>query len=417
MRPKLYRAAWILPVREPRIRDGLIAIRDGRVEELRSFGESDKFSPLETELPAERTVILPGFVNAHTHLEFSNLSVPLGQFGMPFVDWLRTVIRHRAHAAGSALNDKNAAIRTGMKESHSLGVAALGEIASAPWSLREYELGVAFETEQGETTYARNGIDVIAFLEQLGAIDSLADERFEAVSQAISQSTSIPIGISPHSPYSASRPLFDYLISGTSRSVPVAMHLAESMQEIEFCDSGTGDFRSFLLELGFDISNQERLSIEHCLQGLATHLRALVVHGNYLNESQLDFVAANPQMHLVYCPRTHAYFDHERYPVASILKRGIKLAVGTDSRASSPDLDLLAELRLIHQCFPDIPAEEILKMGTTNGASALGLNDSHGFLASNSNSRALAIIFRDAIDGSPEERLLNGDIDRRIWIN
>ena len=86
------------------------------------------------------------------------------------------------------------------------------------------------------------------------------------------------------------------------------------------------------------------------LRMLADAPRALVIHGNYLDDEELAFLAANRErMSLVYCPRTHAYFEHPPYPLAKHLKLGVRVALGTDSRASNPDLDLLAEMRHVAQ--------------------------------------------------------------------
>ena len=79
---------------------------------------------------------------------------------------------------------------------------------------------------------------------------------------------------------------------------------------------------------------------------LADAPRALVIHGNYLDRDEHEFLAAHAdRMSLVYCPRTHAYFDHPPYPLAELLAAGVRVALGTDSRASNPDLNLLGEMR------------------------------------------------------------------------
>jgi cytosine/adenosine deaminase-related metal-dependent hydrolase len=123
-------------------------------------------------------------------------------------------------------------------------------------------------------------------------------------------------------------------------------------------------------------------SILAILEKLSECESSLVVHGNYLNASELDFVAANRErMSIVFCPRTHAYFDHARYPLKEMLERGINVAVGTDSRASNPDLDLGRELAEIRGRHPEVAPETILRMGTTGGAIALGLDQSFGSLA------------------------------------
>ena len=78
------------------------------------------------------------------------------------------------------------------------------------------------------------------------------------------------------------------------------------------------------------------------LEAHGTTERVLVIHGNYLVQDEINFLAAHrDRMSLVYCPRTHAYFSHEPYPLAEMIKAGVRVAVGTDSRASNPDLKLV----------------------------------------------------------------------------
>jgi cytosine/adenosine deaminase-related metal-dependent hydrolase len=112
---------------------------------------------------------------------------------------------------------------------------------------------------------------------------------------------------------------------------------------------------------------------------LATAHHALVIHGNYLATDETEFAAAQRErMTVVYCPRTHAYFGHEPYPLEKMLAAGVRVAVGTDSRASNPDLNLWSELRHIAQHHPAVRPEDILQMGTLAGAEALGLADEYG---------------------------------------
>ena len=98
-----------------------------------------------------------------------------------------------------------------------------------------------------------------------------------------------------------------------------------------------------------------------------------MIHGNYLDDDERAFLATHrDRMSLVYCPRTHAYFSHRPYPLAELLAGGVRVALGTDSRASNPDLDLLAEMRHIAKTHAAIDPHEILRLGTLAGATALG---------------------------------------------
>jgi cytosine/adenosine deaminase-related metal-dependent hydrolase len=114
---------------------------------------------------------------------------------------------------------------------------------------------------------------------------------------------------------------------------------------------------------------------------LARGPRALVIHGNLLDDKELAFVAGQRErMSVVYCPRTHAYFDHPPHPLPKLLAAGARVALGTDGRVSNPDLNLLAEARFVASKFPSIAPAEALAMITLRAAEALGLEREVGSL-------------------------------------
>ncbi len=102
----------------------------------------------------------------------------------------------------------------------------------------------------------------------------------------------------------------------------------------------------------------------------------LFVHCNYLRPD----VSIPPNGSIVYCPRTHAAFGHAPHPFRIFLARGVRVALGTDSLASNPDLDLFAEARFLHQCHPDVTGDTLLRMATLSGAEALGWSNETGSL-------------------------------------
>ena len=204
-------------------------------------------------------------------------------------------------------------------------------------------------------------LDVVAFYELIGLLAERVPERLADAEQFIVQAQHAAGwrgGISPHAPYSVHPELVVGLIRrATAHRLPLAMHLAESREELELLAAGSGPFRSLLEELGaWDPSAfpHGTRPLEY-LQLLAEAPRSLVIHGNYLEVDELEFLAMNPQrMSIVYCPRTHAYFEHARHPLPRLMALGASVALGTDSRASNPDLSLLAEMRFVAQRYPEI---------------------------------------------------------------
>ena len=363
------RARWVFPVNGPPIAGGVVTVRGERIV---SVGPHDGSTPVR-ELGD--VAILPGLVNAHTHLEFSDLAAPLGTRGMPLPEWIRQVVMHRRAATSSG--DLNAhgsfAIAQGLSECASAGTALLGEIATGDWR-RE--------------CFAGSSVASVVFHESIAPTTDRVAQTIEAAQHFLETSPAerdcLP-GLSPHAPYTVHPRLLRALVAlGQDYQVPLAMHLAESPEELELLRAGTGLFRESLERLGaWDPSAEARLPrVLDYLEQLAAAPRALVVHGNYLEEAELRFLAEHSgRMSLVYCPRTHDFFGHEHYRLAERLAAGVKVALGTDSRASNPDLNLLAEMQFVAARHSNVPLSSVLELGTTNGARALGREDDYGTLA------------------------------------
>jgi cytosine/adenosine deaminase-related metal-dependent hydrolase len=157
------------------------------------------------------------------------------------------------------------------------------------------------------------------------------------------------------------------------------------------------------------------------LRMLAEAPRAVVIHGNYLDEEERTFLAANrDRMSLVYCPRTHAYFAHPPYPLAELLAAGVRIAFGTDSRASNPDLDLMAEMRFVAQTFLGINPLEILHMGTLAGAEALGRSADIGSITPGKLANLVAVPISMDVRDKPADLLamvlFGSDSPYVVWI-
>jgi aminodeoxyfutalosine deaminase len=354
-------ARYVFPVAGPPLAGGCVTIRSERIVAVEA-------RPPQTAIDLGSVAILPGLVNTHTHLEFSDCGAPLGRAGMPLPEWIRLVIAAR----GSEQRDPGLAIARGLAESLGAGTTTLGEIATSGWT---------------EETLKVAPLDLTAFYEVIGlraerVSDRLGDaEQFVALAMRASGWRG---GISPHAAYSVHPELVVGLIRlTTAHRLPVAMHLAESREELDLLANGRGPIRAMLEELGA----WDSAAIPHgtrpleYLQLLAEAPRSLVIHGNYLAADELEFVAMHSErMSVVYCPRTHAYFGHERYPLEKLLALGASVALGTDSRASNPDLSLLAEMRYVMRQFPTIPPDVVLRLGTLAGAKALGRETDTGTL-------------------------------------
>jgi cytosine/adenosine deaminase-related metal-dependent hydrolase len=218
-------------------------------------------------------------------------------------------------------------------------------------------------------------------------------------------------GVSPHAPYTVSPELVRHVAEMSARErFPVAMHLAESREELEMLASHSGRMVEVLtgMQAWNPAAVPRGVTPRHYLELLAKAHHALVIQGNYLAADDWKFLAARrARMSVVYCPRTHAYFRHEAYPLAAMLAAGVRVAVGTDSLASNPDLSLLAELRHIAAAHPAVAPATILRMGALDGATALGLSERLGSITTGKISR-LATIAVDPAANDPCAAILAG---------
>ena len=141
---------------------------------------------------------------------------------------------------------------------------------------------------------------------------------------------------------------------------PLAVHLAESRDELELLHRRRGPFVPFLNELGVWDPDGLTASPTEVMYICNMGMPRLFIHGNYLAPAARIRDGAT----IVYCPRTHTAFGHKPHPMRRLLASGVRVALGTDSLASNPDLSVLAEIRHVHQYFPDVPGEVLLRMAT-----------------------------------------------------
>jgi cytosine/adenosine deaminase-related metal-dependent hydrolase len=387
------RARWVLTMEGPPLEGGLVEIADGRIVGVGPAGRGSVGSGGNV-VDLGDVVLMPGLVNAHAHLEFSDLTAPLGSPGTPLPQWIAEVIALRKRGD----RDASAAIRRGRAESLAAGVTTIGEIATAP-------IGCYDEDPLAS--------QCVLLLEAIGFSAQRVDSVAADVERRLSASGAWPAGVSPHAPYSTHPRLVAKLAALAAASgTPLAMHLAESREELEFLRTGGGPFRD-LLEAR---SMWDPQAIppgsrpRDYLQVLADSgcPRAIVVHGNYLASDEIALVGRlRERMSVAFCPRTHAHFGHDAYPLDAMLAAGVRVVLGTDSRASNPDLDLLAEVRFAARRFPQVAPERWLRMATLDTAYALGLETSTGSLAAGKRAD-LTVVPVASTDREPCEAIVRG---------
>jgi cytosine/adenosine deaminase-related metal-dependent hydrolase len=365
-------ARWIMPISAPPLENGTITIQGGRIVAVEAAGKR------KPDLFNEDAVILPGLVNAHTHLDLGGMAGKCPP-SRDFTSWLRAVVGHRLTSTPQEIEQT---IEAGLAQSLVHGVTLVGDI-------RNQGLG-----------YVSDGpVRVVVFREMIGSSEERA-RQVEADACRWLESKPTFAGLSPHAPYSTGRSLYESAAKLAKRfGVPLATHLAESEDELELLESRSGPFVDFLKDLG--VWNPQALfesaaSIIHTCAAVPT----LYIHANYLPTD----CAIPPHSSVVYCPRTHAAFGHREYPLRRFLQEGVRVALGTDSLASNPDLDILAEARFVRQRFPDVSGEAICRMMTLSGAEALGLGSVTGSIEVGKRADLAVIPIHGA--GDPYERVL-----------
>jgi cytosine/adenosine deaminase-related metal-dependent hydrolase len=190
------------------------------------------------------------------------------------------------------------------------------------------------------------------------------------------------------------------------RQFPIAIHLAEWAAEADLLRDQTGALVPFLHELGvWDPSGLVR-SWEQVVNLASGPFPALFIHCNYLPAE----IQISTNVSVVYCPRTHAAFGHPPHPFRQFLARGVRVALGTDSLASNPDLSILAEARFVRSRHRDLSGDTLLRLATLSGAEALGWADETGSLEPGKSADFAVVRLPDRDAADPHELLFESEL-------
>src|SRR5687767_11437683 len=324
-----------------------------------------------------------------------------------FHHWISSVITLSRDAAPSTERSARA-IEEAIDESCGFGTAVIGDISNSLAT---------------SAPLARRELAAVIFHELIGF--RAADAR-RLTSEAIERLQRLPSGetirhtLAPHSPCSVSPALFG-AIRTTLQQMPFArssVHLGESQAETEFLQSGTGPWRELLETLGvWDPSwvAPKCNPVEYVDQLGFLDERLLVVHGVQFGEPELTRVAAKGAT-LVTCPRGNSRTGAGTPPIAEFFESGARLAVGTDSLASVPDLNVFAEIAEMRRLAPGIPPRLLLECATMNGARALGFDAEFGTIEAGKRDRLISVDVGE-VTSNIEERLVSGvDASQVRWL-
>lgn len=399
-----YRASWVLPIGDPPIRDGWVAVDRDRVVALGKRAPADA----TTECDLGSVAILPGLVNAHTHLELSYLrdEVPPAS---EFVTWIRSVIGARRSRPDPDAAEIVQSVECGIEESIRSGTALVGDISNTLVTIGPLE---------------RSRLAALVFYELIRFAPTDADRFVEEACRkldALVPTARVRTSLAAHAPYSVA-PLILRAIRRASDRDPFArcsVHLSEAVEEVEFIRTGGGPCRALLEELG--VWNPSWVApgvspVQYLDEGGFLDSRVLAVHGVQMSSSDLSRLVARG-VTLVTCPRSNGHTGAGAPPLEEFYESGVRVAVGTDSLASSPDLSVFAELATMRALAPSVPAPALLDSATRQGAQALGFDSEYGSIEPGKRARLLAVAIPDRTD-DVEEYLVSGIHPEQIrWID
>jgi cytosine/adenosine deaminase-related metal-dependent hydrolase len=339
------------------------------VDRIREVGDA---KTLQRDHPEANTIdfgdsmILPGLINAHTHLELSAFQRPPAPYA--FVPWVQQLVDQ--HTSDPTISFTG--VMDGVRQSTKFGVTCLGDVSAQLAPVR---------TMLPQFTSQR----LVSFGEvrAMATRRNLLDERLAAALDPAG--SSCRIGISPHAPYSIEPTGYRRcLAAARERGLPLQTHLAETRDEERFLADHTGPLRDLWDYIGGwdnDVPTFAGGPIRYAeTLGVLDYEGTSLAHVNYCDDAELE-ILAHGKASVVYCPRTHRYFGHPPHRWREMLAAGINVAVGTDSAASSPDLNVVDDLRLLHEIAPHHPVEELWQMATARAAMALQWDDEIGSIA------------------------------------
>lgn len=380
---RILAAEWVLPISFPPIRDGALAIQDDLIV---SVGTLDR---VRTEFPDSPVsdlggaALLPGFVNVHTHLELTRFRDTLEIADFP--SWIAELVRRKREE--TTREDLLNSTRLGCEEAIKSGITTVADTA---------ESDVVFPA------LIESGLRGVVYQESFGPDPSVADESIRTLSEKldsmIDRPSRIRVGISPHAPYTISPELYRRVTAlALERGLDLALHVAESADEISFMSDGSGAFSNALKKRDIVWTAPGVSTIEYLKELGVLEAGPLLIHCVQASPSDFELMAANGAR-LAHCPKSNAKFGHGIADLIEARKAGVVCGLGSDSVASNNTCDLIEEARfcaLLHRAAKRdarlLPASEVLRLMTLDGARALKLDGAIGSLEAGKKADVIAI--------------------------
>jgi 5-methylthioadenosine/S-adenosylhomocysteine deaminase len=387
--PVIYSARWVLPITSPLIEDGAVAVDDSKILGVGTRRDLAARFPNFRLQNFGQAAVLPGLVNAHSHLELTIMRGFLEPEESDFFAWLR----------------KLTAARMAMKTEDLLVSATCGAIEAARAGITCLADASSTATEAMKALL-RVGLRGIVYQESFGPDPTLAAENVNKLREQINSMREIEndlvrAGVSPHAPYTVSAAQLE-LISrlANDEKLPVMMHAAESQAEKSFMLEGRGLFAEGLRARGIDWQAPGVSTVQYLARHGILETKPLLAHCINVDQADLDLIEKSGTS-IAHCPKSNAKLGHGRAPFVEFIARGINVGLGSDSVASNNTCDILEEARFatllarldergsrprVSEARPSmrasipLSAEQALFAATMGGARALGLDSQIGAL-------------------------------------
>ncbi len=365
----VFHADHVLPGDAPPFADGAVVVA-GRGHEagegiILDVGRASELLPRHAGADVRRVrgAVLPGLVNAHTHLELSAMRGKVGG-GRGFVGWVESLIAQRPEVAPE---EDAEAIEAAVDELVRTGTVAVGEVTNSLAAVR---------------SLARRGIGGCIFHEVFGQDRAAVLRRVEGLRAELDErlatwpTSDLSYAPAPHTLYTTHTDAVRALLESASKhGTRTSIHLAEHAGERRAIEQGDGSVPEWLLTRAKQKPAWPMLPLfEYADSVGALAPSVLLVHLTEARGEELTLVAAKGAP-VVLCPRSNLHIELKLPPLLAVRSAGIEAALGTDSLASNASLDVLAEAKALADRFPGVPAWELVQMATWNGARALGRSD------------------------------------------
>jgi len=358
-------ATYIITGTQPPIKNGILTVdTDGTILKIESQTNLTEQHGLEYY----SGILVPGFVNAHCHLELSQLEGKIEE-----KNGIGGFVGQINQLRNLDFGDPQKILRHADRKMWAAGISVVGDISNSALSIE---------------TKLKSPIFYHTFIESFGFHPSRAEKAFDYALFVQQQFTNrnLQSSVAPHSPYSVSQPLFEKIAANASETKSiVSIHNQESESEAEFFSHGTGEIATHISEnLGIDISHWKptgQSPLVSVLKYLPAENQLLLVHNTFTTPADIDFLLQQRSAvntYFVLCANSNLYITNQLPPVELFRQKNLNICLGTDSLASNHQLSVLAEMITIQHNFPGVQLDELVHWACCNGAKALQVENRFG---------------------------------------